>query len=262
MLSSATASLPATDTLERVKADTEGRDVPVMAEMLDSYPGETTLQNDPAPSSNDDDWQDYQPLSLLAVGSVVVAVLGLLTFIEPLIGVVPLIAGGLACFALRSISQSNGEMRGGVYAMLGLGLAAVGLVGGLGYHVYVYATEVPTGFVRLNFADLQPDERNPQGWYENLKSWDGKDVFLKGFIYPGEKKQGLTAFLLCRDKGDCCFGGNPKITDRVLVLLDGKEGINFSEFLQKFTGTFKLSNQKAVDASGEVLYVLEAAEKR
>ncbi len=49
---------------------------------------------------------------------------------------------------------------------------------------------------------------------------EGKKIFIKGYIYPGREKDGIRQFLLVRDQGDCCFGGNPKITDRIQVTLD------------------------------------------
>ena len=68
-----------------------------------------------------------------------------------------------------------------------------------------------------------------------------------------------------RDQGDCCFGGNPKITDRVLVQLkDPKHptGIDFSPRLTKIAGRFVIRPMGAPGLDGGVLYHLEDAVAR
>ena len=103
--------------------------------------------------------------------------------------------------------------------------------------------------------------------YESLSSRDcgsrrGRDVLLKGYIYPGKQQHGLVQFLLVRDQGDCCFGGNPKITDRVLVQLADPAGIDFTPKLTKVAGRFRVQPAGAADLQGGVLYHLDAARVR
>ena len=61
-----------------------------------------------------------------------------------------------------------------------------------------------------------------------------------------------------RDRGDCCFGGNPKITDRVLVKLEGTQRLAYKPTLTRVGGTFHVDRGTAVDAGGAVLYRLDA----
>ena len=35
-------------------------------------------------------------------------------------------------------------------------------------------------------------------------------VYIKGYVYAGSETAGIQKFVLCRDAGTCCFGGNPK----------------------------------------------------
>jgi hypothetical protein len=65
-----------------------------------------------------------------------------------------------------------------------------------------------------------------------------------------------------RDQGDCCFGGNPKITDRVLVQLADAAGIPFTPRLTKIAGTFHVRPAGTPELGGGVLYHLENARVR
>jgi hypothetical protein len=60
----------------------------------------------------------------------------------------------------------------------------------------------------LNIDPVPPDvvEQFPS-W---LKELDGKRVRIRGFMYPSFEEM-LSAFVLTRDTGVCCFGPNPKV---------------------------------------------------
>ena len=136
-------------------------------------------------------------------------------------------------------------------------------IAGLGYQTYVYATELPPGFERLNYAMLQPLPGDPPTAVpDSALEMSGRDVLLKGYMYPGKQQQGITQFLLVRDQGDCCFGGNPKITDRVLVTINEPKGISFSSRLRKIAGRFVVKPTGTVVLDGGVLYHLEDAHVR
>jgi hypothetical protein len=81
-------------------------------------------------------------------------------------------------------------------------------------------------------------------------------------MYPGKQQRGIRQFLLVRDQGDCCFGGNPKITDRVLVQMADKQMIEYTPRLRKIAGRFSIRPAGAVDVDGGVFYHLEDASVR
>ena len=87
---------------------------------------------------------------------------------------------------------------------------------------------------------------------------EGKRIFIKGYIYPGREMEGIKTFLLVRDQGDCCFGGNPKITDRIQVTLVDPLRLTFRSRLHKLAGVFHVRPTTAVGAGGGVYYQLEA----
>ena len=87
-------------------------------------------------------------------------------------------------------------------------------------------------------------------------------IRIRGYILPSFQQTGLTQFLLVRDQGDCCFGGNPKITDRVLVNLKDPKGISFTSRQRKIAGRFVVRPTGTAVLDGGVLYHLEDASMR
>ena len=52
-----------------------------------------------------------------------------------------------------------------------------------------------------------------------LKQLNGKEIRIRGFMYPTYSSTGLTGFLLARDNGICCFVRKAKIYDLFVVKL-------------------------------------------
>jgi hypothetical protein len=139
-------------------------------------------------------------------------------------------------------------------------MGLVFLSAGWGIAGMIYATEVPEGYQRISYEQLQPDQDAPgQIMPPSALELDGKRVFIKGYVFPGAQQRGLKQFVLCRDNGDCCFGGNPKLTDRILVNLADPMRLEYSTRLHKLAGTFRIKPARATDGlDGGVLYHLEA----
>jgi hypothetical protein len=82
-------------------------------------------------------------------------------------------------------------------------------------------------------------------------------------MYPGSRQRGITEFVLCRDQGDCCFGGDPKLTDRVLVrLADPKNALDYTQRLVKIAGRFRVEPAGAPELGGGVIYHIDNAVSR
>jgi hypothetical protein len=205
------------------------------------------------------EYQPYKALSSPAVVSLVLGGLGLLTFVNAGFGLIPLVGVLLGVHAMRSIRDRSSELTGAGIARLGTLLSLVCLVGGWGYHGYVYATEVPEGYQRISYAELQPPDAAPPGTIPApARQLDGQRVFIKGYVFPGLQTKGIREFVLVRDKGDCCFGGNPKITDRIQVKLESPLTIDFHEGLFRLAGTFHVGVGSASEGLGHALYHLDA----
>jgi hypothetical protein len=212
------------------------------------------------PDRMDDFSEPYRALSASAVVSCVLGLLSILAFADFWLGLIPFLAIATGVFALRKIKSAPEEFTGLNLAKVGLALGIVFWLGGTSWLSYVYATEVPDGYERITYRMLQPGDNDADGAIPaQAASLDGKRVFIKGYIYPPPGSPPyVTRFLLVRDKGDCCFGGNPKITDRILVDIAPPGRLEFNQSLRKLAGTFRLQPSEAVDAEGGVLYRLEA----
>jgi hypothetical protein len=206
----------------------------------------------------------YRAVCGAAIAAVTVAALSPLAFIDWWLAAVPALGLVLAVLALRDISRRPLELTGRPLALVALAISALSLGGGLTWRSIVYAQELPAGFERLHYAMLQPTEGDPPGTVPaEALAFTGRDVLLKGYMYPGKQQSRIVQFLLVRDQGDCCFGGNPKITDRVLVNLAGEEGISFTPRLVKIAGRFRVEPVGfAAGADGGVLYHIDGAQVR
>ncbi len=207
------------------------------------------------------DEQAYRALAGTAIAAGTLAVLSPLAFVDWWLLAVPTLAIILGLVAWRDIVRRP-EALTGVRLAIGATVVAAGcLVGGAGYLSWVYAAELPEGFERIHYGLLQPPEGAPATFVpDSAREIDGHDVLLKGYMYPGKQQHGIRQFLLVRDQGDCCFGGNPKITDRVLVHLEDEKGIAYTPRQKKIAGRFVVRPTAGRDGiEGGVLYHLEEA---
>ncbi len=205
----------------------------------------------------------YRPVPALAPITLVCGLLGLLGFLTEFILPVALLglALGLACW--RQFQKFPEEFSGQNLLRSGMVLCSLCLVGGTAWHVYDYRNEVPEGYRRVSFVkDISRKEfvvrDGRQEFHEDVAALEGEKLFLKGYIYPPEQMDGLTSFILCKDSGQCCFGGNPKLSDMIhVVIADDTDPATYYQGLVSVAGTFKL-NDLSRTGSLKPAYVLEA----
>lgn len=202
----------------------------------------------------------YQSVSRAAVGSVVLSVLGLLSFL--LVGLVLLPAVGLllGISALIAIRKYPEELLGKPLAQTGIVLSLLTLVAAPAYHAYVYATEVPPGYERVAFASLTSPKNAPDMPPAHALELDGKKIFVKGYIHPTSMDAPLAKkFVLVPDLGTCCFGGQPPLTHMIEVTLSGNDYAKKSMRSQKLSGTLRVNRQlKPIEGLQGVYYTLQA----
>lgn len=214
-----------------------------------------------APAADFGDYAQYRVLSAMAVVSGVVGLLSATALLDWTLCVLPLVGIFTGWKALRKIRANPGEYTGELFALAGSVLSLAFLVGGISWHSYVYATEVPPNHERINYDMLQPDPSTPnQIVPASAQKLDGKQVFIKGYVYQpsGGQNTGLKQFVLVRDKGQCCFGGDPKLTDMILVKLKGKLTAEFNMRVIKLAGKFRVSPAGGMHDLGPVIYQLDA----
>ena len=201
----------------------------------------------------------YRSLSAAAMATFILGILSSLALLDWTMGLVPAIALVLGVYAVRKVRRHESELTGLGLARAGLALAIVFWAVGATRLAYIYATEVPEGYERLSYDVLQPDPAVPGELVPpSAVEWHGKRVFVKGYVYPGRQTDGIQDFILCRDQGDCCFGGNPRLTDRIQVHLAGSLRLTYTPRPIKLAGTFRLQRIAALDGLGQVVYHLDA----
>jgi hypothetical protein len=163
---------------------------------------------------------------------------------------VGLLVGAIALWQIR---RARGDLGGWGVAFLGFILSILMLVAGSGYHAYAYVTELPEGFERVSFLEMskfQPtiSKKGEITIAPEVAAYDGKPIFIKGYMYPTGRLTGLSEFVMVKDTGQCCFGGQPKPTDMIVVKFDEGMTVNHREqVLVGVAGVFH-ANRKAVQS--------------
>jgi len=206
---------------------------------------------------------EYKPVPVLAPVSLFLGICSVIAMFS--------VAGALLCviglavsFAgLWQIRRANGEYGGRVLARVGFVLSGLFLVSGIGWHSYLFATEVPEGYQRVSFSqdisrkgcvvkDGVPD------FNSDVAGLDGQHVFVKGYMYQTRQTDGLKKFLLLKDNQQCCFGGQPSQNDMIEVEMQGDKTAEYHHLtLVSVGGVFRLKDIR--QAAGQApVYKLEA----
>lgn len=196
-----------------------------------------------------------------AITTVILTVMSLPALLFPKLLVLPFIAFMIGLFGWFRLRGRDHEFVGLKFARVATVLSIVLFVAGTARAAYEYATEVPEGYFRLSFNDLQPDPRYPQlPIPPSAAELDGKEVWVAGYVHPGvPRRKGIRQFILVPDMKTCCFGGQPELTDMIEVTLDGDDRIDYSYSRRKLTGKLKVNRyKKAVANLDGVYYELQA----
>lgn len=188
----------------------------------------------------------------------VLALIGLVPTFAPLL-VLAIPGMILAAVALRSISRYPDEYSGRGLALFGLAACSLLFLGGVGQNVYTYLTEVPDGYERVQFYQLQADTQGQDQPTETALAIDGKPVFLKGYIHPSSGSGMLRQFILVPDLGTCCFGGQPRSSDMIEVKLPPGQTVRASLLKRKLAGEFHVNRiaQKKADFDQAIFYKMQ-----
>lgn len=193
---------------------------------------------------------DYKPVPVLAPLSVVFAVCSIFAWwLMPAVGIA-LLGLVIGAVAVRKIAASEGELGGMRLAMIGFVGSLVLFCGSLSKHAFVIATEVPEGYTKIHF--VRDVSQYPIGQKRGqilipkpVAELVDQKVFLKGYMWQTEHKEGLTSFLLVKDNQVCCFGpGEIKPTDMVLVELADGQTFDLTTSMVSVAGTFELVQPK------------------
>ena len=108
------------------------------------------------------DYAQYRTLSLSAIATLVLGIVSLTGLLIPPLLFLPVIGALLGLYSVFTLRRRTEEFTGLGVAQAGLALCVLIAVVGIGWNIYDLATEVPEGFQRISFYELQPDPNFPQ----------------------------------------------------------------------------------------------------
>jgi hypothetical protein len=201
---------------------------------------------------------DYQPMPLSAP---VALFLGIAAFsgLMGLFGLALAAVGILVSIgSYLQIRASQGRLSGTKMAVGGGVLSILFLGAGSYLMISDYKNELPPGYQRVNF----PKEIAEKGFvvqdghmdlHPDVKPLVDQPLFLKGYMW----QQGTyeSSFVLLKDNGKCCFGGNPAPNDMIYVRLEENQTFRPMTGLVSVAGVFRANPNAPL---GEPVYVMDA----
>lgn len=203
---------------------------------------------------------------VLGVLSVFVVIAAASTFEGCLlVAPIPILGMFMSLRSLAIIRREPEQYTGRAIAVVGLALSLVFLIFGVGYGGYVYASEVPDGYVRISFETLRPSELQERGGVRippEAKALAGKRVFIKGYIRPGSApvRTNIDRFLLVRDNNQCCFGDLSKVKyfDQMDVQITSSHRVDDRLQILRMGGILEIHPENLALGPGYAVFSLKA----
>jgi hypothetical protein len=172
---------------------------------------------------------------------------------------------GICLWSLGRIRREPELYVGQPLAVIGAIVSAAGLIGGISYGSYVYATEVPDGYSRISFGKMKPDDIQALGNVKvppEIAAMDGKKVFIRGYIRPDSIpiSKGIDRFLLVRDNNQCCFGdiSTIKYYDQIDVDMVGSKRVDYHQGIFRMGGVLRVQLENLDKGPGHPVFTLQA----
>ena len=232
-----------------------------LPEQLTSLPDpEAGGERDSLPVSADLTYElDYQPMPLSAPVALflgIAAFSGLMGLFGLGLAVVGILVSLGSCLQIKS---SQGRYSGTKMALTGGVLSGFFLILGTNFMISDYKAELPPGYQRVNF----PREIAEKGFvtvdgrrelHPEVKPFVDQRIFLKGYIWESQNYEN-NRFVLLKDDGKCCFGGNPAPNDMIEVRLEEGTPFRYISGLVSVAGVFRADPNAPL---GAPVYVMEA----
>ncbi|RIK73794.1 MAG: hypothetical protein DCC67_17495 [Planctomycetota bacterium] len=87
-----------------------------------------------------------------------------------------------------------------------------------------------------------------------VQSLFGKQIRIRGYMYPTLRKKGLTQFVLVRDNLECCFGPGAALFDCILVTMAPGKTAEYSIRPIAVEGAFRLEELPGPDGRPLAIY--------
>lgn len=205
----------------------------------------------------------YRPVPVIAVVGLVLSILSAAAVFIWLALPLCLLALAFSSLGLLVIRRSKGSYGGQGIALAGMFLSTTFFLGGIGFQIYTYRTEVPPGYERVSFTkDISEKKMRIEDGKVSpppeVAAFEGMKVFLKGYIYQTKQTTGLNSFLFVKDNASCCFGANPELWDRLGVVMEGDQTINYHAGKVAVAGTFHINPKFDPNGNLEPIYIIKA----
>ncbi len=188
----------------------------------------------------------YRPVPVVAVVGLALAMLSSIAIFFWLALPLCLVGFLVSVMAFIVIRRNKSVYSGTFVALGGMLMSLAFLAGGITYQVYIFKTEVPEGFQKINFVQDISDkgfvtENGQTTIHPDILALNGKKVFLKGYIYQTGSLRDLESFLLVKDNQSCCFGADPALEDRLGVIMNEGKMIDYKSGKVAIAGIFRLN---------------------
>lgn len=88
---------------------------------------------------------------------------------------------------------------------------------------------------------------------ESIEAMDGKDIRIRGFIFPTWQKRGIKQFVLVRDNQECCFGPGAALFDCILVDMNQGQSAEYTIRPVAVKGKFEIE-EVVIDGKHWAIY--------
>ncbi len=221
----------------------------------------TPLKNIPASLSSAKPATRYRALCPLAVVSVTLGVLAIVTvltdtaaawLLATLIPVGGVITGWLA---VKQIDRAPNEWIGRRLAHVGLWLSVgMWLLGSLTAFCLYYG-KVPSGYTQITFDTIWSESDGmSRAIPQKVRDMQDRKVFLEGYMKPRRTLTGIKDFTITPTSGDCPFCPTPTRAQMIRVVLPGDMSTEYTTHLIGVAGRFQIHED---DPSG-IPYSIEA----
>ena len=194
------------------------------------------------------------PVALFLGISAFSALMGLFGIVLAAVGM--LVSVG----CLLQIRASEGYLSGTKMAVSGGVLSFIFFVMGGYFLMSDYKAELPPGYQRVNF----PTEIAEKGFViadgrreipADVKPFVDQPIFVKGYIWQTRIDRGMSSFVLLKDNGKCCFGGNPAPNDMIEIRMQDGKTFDYVSGLIAVAGVLRAEPNPP---PGQPVYVMEA----
>lgn len=198
----------------------------------------------------------YRALNPLAVTSVVLGALSILTAMHWGFAVIPLAGIIVGWVAWKQIRKAPEEWIGETLVQIGVGLSLLLWIIGYGWLIFAKSSEIPYGYQPVTYEMLQPDPLKPtEPIPQSALDMDDKKVYLRGFIQARRTVTGIKEFILCPTNADCPFCiPSPKPTEKIRVILQGDLEATYTTHEIGVAGRFRINRNDV----GGIPYELDA----